>query len=129
MRRLWYDFSPLEENAHRTRLATAWHHFGSIVKYCFFDAVHGDGLFHIDDEEVAEEAILQPDLRWIYLQGSAVDGPEDVEFMPTQCEVDIAHLTSYLSRPELSGTIGIMEVFGGKSGVIRIAIRRRLKIG
>jgi len=66
-----------------------------------------------------------------YLLGS------DAEEVPTYWNqtakdsqyVPVHELSSYLATPEMRGIVDVMEICGGKGGVSKISIRRRLKTG
>ena len=88
----------------------------------------GEDCWDNAEEERIDEAILHTDFSWAYLQGSDVE-PQDVPAMPQQYVVSIGDLASYLSRPDLSGTVDVMQIFGGQSGVSRVAVRGCLCTG
>ena len=53
-----------------------------------------------------------------------------MEFVPASAwEVKAEEFLTFLARPEVKGTVDIMEFCGGAAGVSRIAVRRRLKAG
>ena len=104
----------------------------------FADAVHytyHDPDFDSDDngssdaeERLEDDFLNQTYLAWMGFGSTAPDNA--MEFVPASAwEVKAEEFLTFLARPEIKGTVDVMEFCGGAAGVSRIAVRRRLKAG
>ena len=48
---------------------------------------------------------------------------------PRSHVIEIEGLMTYLAQPHLQGSVDVVEIFGGESGVGKLCIRRRLRRG
>lgn len=138
------DFGPLNEEEYLLSLAHNVNNELSIHEFAFFEDIYLDDDLS-DDEESETDDIFDDDLLRNYFWVSEMEacrvGDED-RYEPDGdprrladsrltnfTSVTILHLNTNLARPELKGSLDIMEIFGGEAGTTRICIRKRLRTG
>ena len=119
------DLGPLEEKP-LTHALACHDTFNSAIAYSYFDHnAYGSDSASSSEEDAA--GILADNYSLHYLVGSAGSGGRVNP--PGSTHVPIEELNSYLVKPEVSGTVDIVEIFGGESGVGKLCLRRRLRRG
>lgn len=130
------DLTPLEEAHYLQALAVDMDNEASIHACSFFDTIYLNDTYSDDDDD-SEDGVVDGSLSRNYFWGSEMEATfvigETVEKGSVRHPLDqniasriegftsvsLFHLDAYLSRPELRGSIDIMEIFRGEAGTSR----------
>ena len=116
------DLGPSDEAPMRIALALEASISSSLAYSCF------DEVACCSDSAESSEGELDKVLNYNFclhcLVGS--DGYSRHSSPRNSMEIPIIELCIYLSRSDMAGTVDVMELFGGESGVGRLCVRRRL---
>ena len=132
------DVSPLMDSEYLCHLCCS-ETLDDAVEASFFDSIWAtEDPLEYDEEKVCHGFCQMEHYAWKgsgeCLPSEEVDGelmPVEPVWLTTPAAVTLkpAELSAYLSRPEMKGDLGIMELFGGMAGVTKVCIRRRLTTG
>ena len=110
---------------------------GNAVEVAFFESIWDiEDPLEFDEEKICYGFWQFEHYAWKgsgdCLPSEQVDDelmPVEPEWLTTPDTIDVnpGELTAYLSRPNMTGDLNIMELFGGMAGVTKVCIRRRLK--
>ena len=117
------DFGGIDESKATVTFADAVHYTFDNYDFDSDDSGSSDA-----EERLSDDFLNQAYMTFMGFGSTAPDNAVDIA-PATSWEVKADEFLAFLARPEIKGSIDVMEFCGGAAGVSRIAVRRRLKAG
>lgn len=113
------DTPPLEEEKHRRPRAMQRDNVNAIVEYAFYEASHDEPSGAQDDcpdDFVPFEELVKT--LYLHREKSGTESVDSPDANPGNlARIHADNLDAFVAAPKHSGTVDILEVFGGEGGV------------